>query len=84
MTIVNMLDAKSQLSRLVEAVETGREAEIIIARNGRPAARLVPIAKERSAGKRLGLLAGKVPRYEQDELDASNSEIGRLFNGDDG
>jgi antitoxin (DNA-binding transcriptional repressor) of toxin-antitoxin stability system len=31
----NMLDAKSNLSRLVESVETGAEAEIVIARNGR-------------------------------------------------
>jgi len=44
MSPVNMLEAKSNLSRLVEAVETGKVAEIIIARNGRPAARLVPIA----------------------------------------
>ena len=34
---------QSKLSRLVEAVESGAEAEIVIARNGRPAARLVPI-----------------------------------------
>ena len=41
MQIVNMLQAKSSLSRLVEAIEQGQEREIIIARNGRPAARLV-------------------------------------------
>jgi prevent-host-death family protein len=45
MPIVNMLEAKSTLSRLVEAVESGAEKEIIIARNGKPAARLVPIAR---------------------------------------
>lgn len=38
-TAINMLQAKSTLSRLVEAIEQGREHEIIIARNGRPAAR---------------------------------------------
>ena len=32
---VNMLEAKSTLSRLVQAVEEGRESEIVIARNGR-------------------------------------------------
>jgi hypothetical protein len=32
-----MLQAKSSLSRLVEAVEQGRENAIVIARNGRPA-----------------------------------------------
>ena len=41
---VNMLEAKSTLSRLVQAVEEGHQAEVVIARNGVPAARLVPIA----------------------------------------
>lgn len=47
MTTVNMLDAKTRLSQLVEAVESGAESEILIARNGKPAARLVPIAAKR-------------------------------------
>ena len=38
MTTVNMHDAKSQLSKLVEAAERGET--VIIARNGKPAARL--------------------------------------------
>ena len=48
---VNMLQAKTSLSRLVEAIEQGKEREIIIARNGRPAAKLVPIDSTPS-GKR--------------------------------
>ena len=43
MTVVNMLDAKSTLSRLVDTVESGAEREIIIIRNGKPMAKLVPI-----------------------------------------
>ena len=58
MTTVNMFEAKSQLSRLVEAVETGAETEIIIARNGRPVARLVPIAQA-APGPRIGVAKGK-------------------------
>jgi len=46
MHTVDMLEAKSSLSRLVEAVESGQESEIIIARNGKPAMRLV--GRERS------------------------------------
>jgi len=42
-----MLEAKSSLSRLVEALEQGEEQEIIIARNGRPAAKLVPNENQR-------------------------------------
>ena len=58
MSVFNMLEAKSNLSRLVEAVETGAEAEIIIARNGRPAARLVAI-RPMPSGKRIGVAKGK-------------------------
>ena len=56
MSIVNMLEAKTHLSRLVEEVESGATSEIIIARNGKPAARLVAIGAPTQAGKRLGLL----------------------------
>ena len=75
---VNMLQAKSSLSRLVEAIEQGREHEIIIARNGRPAARLVPI-DARPVGTRIGAAKGKfeVP----DDIDADNDEVARMFIG---
>jgi prevent-host-death family protein len=38
---VNVLQAKTQLSRLIESAENGEE--VVIARAGRPAVRLVPI-----------------------------------------
>lgn len=38
---VNVHEAKSSLSRLLERVEAGDE--VVIARNGRPVARLVPV-----------------------------------------
>jgi prevent-host-death family protein len=78
MSVVNMLEAKSNLSRLVEAVESGTEREIVIARNGRPAAKLVPIAAG-SRGKRIGVAKGKfvIP----DDIDADNALIEKLFAG---
>jgi prevent-host-death family protein len=79
MTVVNMLEAKSNLSRLVDRVESGAEAEIIIARNGKPAAKLVPISPPAKTGKRLGLLEGKFPSTSQEEFDADNELIARLF-----
>ena len=42
---VNVHEAKTQLSRLLQAVEEGEE--VVIARNGTPVARLVPYAEER-------------------------------------
>ena len=56
MKTVNIHEAKTKLSKLVERVEGGEE--IVIARAGRPAARLVPLTKVRGR-RRLGLLDGK-------------------------
>ena len=76
MSVVNMLEAKNSLSRLVEAVESGAEPEIIIARNGRPAARLVPL-DESAPGPRLGVARG---RFEvPDSIDAENDDIAEMF-----
>ena len=75
---INMLQAKSSLSRLVETIEQGLEREIIIARNGRPAAKLVPMDNV-PAGKRIGVAKGKfkVP----DSIDVHNDEVARMFLG---
>lgn len=78
MQAVNMLEAKSTLSRLVQAIEEGREKEIVIARNGRPAARLVPL-ENAPAERRLGVAKGRftVP----DSIDQHNAEVATLFQG---
>lgn len=78
MSSVNMLEAKSTLSRLVQAVEEGHQAEVVIARNGRPVARLVPIDKA-PASRRLGVARGRfvVP----DPIDAHDAEVAALFLG---
>jgi prevent-host-death family protein len=54
---VNLYEAKTKLSQLVERAAAGEE--IIIAKAGRPLARLVPLAK-RTTPRPLGLLAGQV------------------------
>lgn len=80
MSTVNMLEAKSNLSRLVAAVESGAESEIVIARNGKPAARLVPIL-DVPRRKLIGIAKGEftVP----DDFDKDDEEIAKLFHGDD-
>ena len=57
MHIVNLHAAKTQLSRLVDEAAAG--AEIIIARAGKPVARLVPLTPMQPKRK-LGLLAGRL------------------------
>lgn len=57
MDTVNLYDAKTNLSNLVERAARGEE--IVIAKAGRPLARLVPMAR-RTTPRPLGLLAGQV------------------------
>ena len=57
LTQVNIHEAKTNLSRLVERVEAGEE--IVIARAGKPAARLVPLSKPQTR-RQLGLLQGRL------------------------
>ena len=76
MDTINIHDAKTHLSRLVEEVASG--AEIVIAKNGVPRARLVPL--ERSRKVKFGVLKGKI-RYP-DDLDAPlPSKVLALFGG---
>jgi prevent-host-death family protein len=73
MDTVSIYEAKTQLSRLVARVEAGEE--IIIAKHGRPVARLTPIVAQRP--RRVpGALAGQIwiaddfdEFTEQDEKD---------------
>ena len=78
MSPVNMHDAKTRLSALVEAVESGAEEEVVIARNGRPVARLVAMPAKKPI--RLGLAKGKfvVP----DDIDEYEDEIVAMFEND--
>ena len=80
MPTVNMLEAKTHLSRLVEKIEKGDEQEFIIARNGRPVARLVSLESDNNKRKlRPGLLRGKYPPISLEDFDKDNELIRRLF-----
>jgi prevent-host-death family protein len=74
---INIHDAKTHLSRLVEQAAQGKE--IIIAKAGKPMARLVPL-ENAPRPKKYGLLEGqfKVP----DDFDAPlDPRVLALFEG---
>ena len=77
-SIVNIYDAKTQLSALVERASDGEE--IIIATNGVPRARLVSIPnldRPRTPAKAMGLT------YIADDFDDPDPAIAALFEGGD-
>ena len=71
---VNIHEAKTHLSRLVERVERGEE--IAIARAGRPVARLVPF-RARPEPREPGLWRGRVRLTE--DFDAPDEELIAAF-----
>jgi prevent-host-death family protein len=81
MRIVNMHEAKTHLSRLVDQAAKGEP--FIIARAGKPLVKVVPLeAPERKAPRRLGFLEGelKIP----DDFDTMyREEIRRMFEGEE-
>lgn len=70
MRTINIHEAKTHLSRLVEEAAEGEA--FIIAKAGRPIAKVVPLeARERGASRRIGFLAGQI------EVPEHFDEIGR-------
>ena len=75
---VNMHDAKTNLSRLVAAVESGETDEVEIARAGHVVARIV--APRARAQRRPGQWAGRVRIH--DDFDELPDELGAVFRGE--
>jgi prevent-host-death family protein len=78
--LVNILDAKNQLSRLIKRVQAGEE--VVIANRGEPVARLVPAGPTARAATQAGngrvileyLQSNRLPDYARrsaPEIDAA-------------
>lgn len=79
METVNIHRAKTQLSKLIERVCEGEE--IVIARGGKPVARLVPL--ERRRPRELGSMKGRI-RIGKDFNAPLPDELLDLFEGGGG
>jgi prevent-host-death family protein len=80
MVTVNIHEAKTQLSKLVDKAAKGEP--FIIAKAGKPLVKVVPIeSKKKRKPKRFGFLKGqiKVP----DDFNAMDEEIARLLLGEE-
>ena len=77
MDTINLYEAKTNLSSLVERAAAGEE--IIIAKAGRPLARLVPLAK-RTKPREFGFLAGQVV-VGDDFNDPLPGDLQKAFDG---
>lgn len=72
-----MHEAKTNFSKLIAAIRSGAETEIIVAQNGVPAARIVPIAKAKKP-RVLGAAKGKFT-FDYDAFQALDAEVQAIF-----
>lgn len=79
---VNVHQAKTQLSKLISAAESGEE--VIIARNGKPAVRIVPVRAVAAKSRRemWGAWEGRITLPTDAEWKAMDKEIeNEMVNG---
>ena len=80
MITVNVYDAKTNLSRYINALNDKKENAVIIAKSGKPVAKIIPYEEPK---KRIGAAAGRIPMLES--LSAFNSiDVDDDFLGDGG
>lgn len=78
MKSVNLYEAKTQLSSLVEEAASGEK--VVISKSGVPRAMLVPLPKKRGPRKPAGALGIS---YIADDFDAPDADIAAIFGADD-
>ena len=76
--MVNVYEAKTQLSDLLKRAEAGED--IVIARAGTPVVRLVPVEKRTGRRPGRGSLKGKI--WMSDDFDDPMPDIEAAFAGD--
>lgn len=74
---MNIHEAKTHLSRLVERAASGEE--IVIAKAGKPVAKLVPMEGKRREPRRLGALEGQIWLAEDWDSSETNEAIAGDF-----
>jgi prevent-host-death family protein len=76
MQLVNVHQAKTQLSKLLDQVAAGEE--VVISRYGKPVAKLSPVEKELPP-RQPGALKGKI--WIADNFDEFDEELEEMFYG---
>ena len=75
---VNVHEAKTHFSKLLQEVEAGED--IVVARAGKPVAKLIPVSSE-PAGRTLGVGLRYIKDFDWETWDELDKEVGALFRG---
>ena len=74
---MNVLEAKTNFSKIIALLERKEEKEVIVARAGKPVVKITLCDEPKSFDRIFGIAKGKfkVP----DDIDECNDEIARMF-----
>ena len=75
---VNVLEAKTDFSKLIRLLESKKEDSITVARNGKPVVKITLI-EEIPVSNRIGVAKGKFDYYG--DFDSDNNEIADMLSG---
>lgn len=76
---VNVIQAKTDLSKLLHLLETKKEESIIVSRYGKPIAKIIPF-DDTPVSNRIGILKSKpYTSMTQEEFDKDNEAIAEML-----
>ena len=73
---VNVLEAKTDFSKLIRLLESGKEDSITVTRNGKPVVKIVLI-DQAPVSRRIGIAKGKFKA--PDDFDAADEEAAAML-----
>ena len=73
---VNVLEAKTDFSKLIRILESGRENTITVARNGKPVVKIT-LVDETPVSRRIGVAKGRFKA--PDDFDAAGEEAAAML-----
>ena len=76
---MNVLEAKTNFSKIIAMLESGAEKEVIVARAGKPVVKIVVYENKKNYEDFLGIAKGKYEWPENFDIDECNDEIARMF-----
>ncbi len=77
--VVNVYEAKTNMSKLMRLLESGEEKEIIVCNRGTPILRWVPFANPVASPRPFGILKGKYPASNPQTFFELDGEIASEF-----
>lgn len=80
--VVNVYEAKTNMSKLMHLLQSGQEKEIIVCNRGTPVFRWVPVSGVNKESRPFGIYKNKYPKTSDGDFFALDEEIASEFEGE--